>query len=74
VRAPTLAIVGGDDPVVLELNRKALAQMHCPTRLEIIPGAGHLFEEPGALEQVATLARDWFAESLAASRTTVAAP
>ena len=60
VEAPTLAIVGGNDPVVLELNRRALARMHCPKRLEIIAGAGHLFEEPGALEQVATLARAWF--------------
>jgi putative phosphoribosyl transferase len=62
VEAPTLAIVGGADPLVLELNRKALAQMRCPTRLEIIPGAGHLFEEPGALHEVATLARAWFKE------------
>jgi len=64
VEAPTLAIVGGADPVVLELNRKALARMHCPTRLEIVPGAGHLFEEPGALHEVATLARALFAERL----------
>lgn len=64
VEAPTLAIVGGADPVVLELNRKALARMHCPTRLQIVPGAGHLFEEPGALHEVATLARAWFAERL----------
>lgn len=69
VRAPTLAIVGGNDPVVLELNRTGLARMRCPKRLEIIPGAGHLFEEPGALEQVATLARAWFAGLL-----TVAVP
>jgi dienelactone hydrolase len=65
VQAPTLAIVGGADPVVLDLNRKALAQMHCPKRLEIIPGAGHLFSEPGALELVATLTRHWFSERLA---------
>ena len=64
VEAPTLAIVGGADPVVLELNQKALAPMHCPTRLQIVPGAGHLFEEPGALHEVATLARAWFAERL----------
>lgn len=64
VEAPTLAIVGGADLLVLELNRKALAQMHCPTRLRIVPGAGHLFEEPGALHEVATLARAWFAEKL----------
>src|SRR5579862_4858534 len=60
VLAPTLAIVGGADGLVLELNRRALAQMHCPTRLEIIPQAGHLFPEPGALEKVAELARNWF--------------
>jgi pimeloyl-ACP methyl ester carboxylesterase len=64
VRAPTLAIVGGNDTVVLDLNRKALARMNCVKRLELIPGAGHLFEEPGTLERVATLAREWFAEKL----------
>jgi putative phosphoribosyl transferase len=64
VEAPTLAIVGGNDRVVLELNRQALARMHCPKHLEIIPGAGHLFEEPGALAQVAALARAWFLRSL----------
>src|ERR1700722_13906319 len=57
VLAPTLAIVGGYDPTVLELNRQALARMHCVKAFHVIPGAGHLFEEPGALEQVATLAR-----------------
>ena len=64
VQAPTLAIVGGNDTVVLDLNRKALARMNCVKRLELIPGAGHLFEEPGTLERVATLAREWFAEKL----------
>lgn len=64
VEAPTLAIVGGHDPQVLELNRQALARMHCVKALEVIPGAGHLFEEPGALEKVARLARAWFAEEL----------
>ena len=64
VEAPTLAIVGGADPVVLDLNRQALAQMNCVKHLHVIPGAGHLFEEPGALAEVATLARDWFAENL----------
>jgi putative phosphoribosyl transferase len=64
VQAPTLAIVGGGDPVVLGLNRNALAQMHCPQQLHVVPGAGHLFEEPGALAEVATLARSWFAEKL----------
>jgi putative phosphoribosyl transferase len=64
LQAPTLAIVGGNDPVVLELNRQALARMHCVKHLHIIPGATHLFEEPGALQQVAILARNWFAEEL----------
>jgi putative phosphoribosyl transferase len=64
VEAPTLAIVGSEDRHVLELNRQALAKMHCVKSLEVIPGAGHLFEEPGALEQVAKLARAWFAEEL----------
>ena len=60
VQAPTLLIVGGDDIPVIPLNRQALAQMRSEKSLEIIPGATHLFEEPGTLEQVATLARDWF--------------
>ncbi|HET9494106.1 MAG TPA: dienelactone hydrolase family protein [Chloroflexia bacterium] len=60
VQAPTLLIVGGDDVPVIPLNRQALAQMRCEKALEIVPGATHLFEEPGALEQVAALARDWF--------------
>lgn len=64
VEAPTLAIVGGHDPQVLELNRQALAKMHAVKSLEVIPGASHLFEEPGALEKVAKLARTWFAEEL----------
>jgi putative phosphoribosyl transferase len=60
VRAPTLLIVGGNDFKVIELNRKALAQLRCEKRLVIVPGATHLFEEPGALEEVARLAREWF--------------
>ena len=60
VQAPTLLIVGGGDDVVIELNREALEQLRCEKHLEIIPGATHLFEEPGALEQVARLAREWF--------------
>ena len=60
VRAPTLLIVGGRDEQVLELNREALRQLSCEKRLEIVPGATHLFEEPGALDLVALLARDWF--------------
>lgn len=64
VEAPTLAIVGGNDVQVLELNRQALARMHCVKSLEVIPGAGHLFEERGALEKVAKLAREWFGVEL----------
>ena len=59
VQAPTLLIVGGNDDTVIELNREALAQMHAPTRLEVIPGATHLFEEPGALDEVARHAGAW---------------
>lgn len=60
VQAPTLLIVGSRDDPVIDLNRKALAQLRCEKQLEIVPGATHLFEEPGTLEQVASLARDWF--------------
>ncbi|MGH8526140.1 MAG: dienelactone hydrolase family protein [Gammaproteobacteria bacterium] len=60
VRSPTLLIVGGDDGPVIGLNREALGLLRCEKRLEIIPGATHLFEEPGALESVAHLASDWF--------------
>jgi putative phosphoribosyl transferase len=59
VRAPTLLVVGGLDTDVLELNRQACDQMTCARRLEVVPGASHLFEEPGALAQVASLAGDW---------------
>jgi dienelactone hydrolase len=65
VRAPTLLLVGGNDPVVLDLNQHARSAMRAPCRLEVIRGAGHLFEEPGALDQVAKLARDWFVRYLA---------
>jgi putative phosphoribosyl transferase len=65
VRAPTLLIVGGRDLQVLELNRAAMGRMQAETRLEIVPGASHLFEEPGTLEVVARLARDWFLRHLA---------
>ncbi|MDX2263191.1 MAG: dienelactone hydrolase family protein [Gemmatimonadales bacterium] len=65
VKAPTLLIVGGDDPDVIALNRRALDAMTCTRALEIVPGATHLFEEPGALERVAELARDWFVTHLA---------
>ena len=67
VRAPSLLIVGGDDEAVLALNRAALAQMQCARRLEIVPGATHLFEEPGALDVVAGLAAAWFARHLVAT-------
>jgi putative phosphoribosyl transferase len=60
VRAPTLLVVGGRDEVVLGLNRDAAAMMRCEVRLAVVPGATHLFEEPGTLEQAAELARDWF--------------
>lgn len=65
VRAPTLLIVGGRDTVVIELNKQAMRQMVAPVELVIVPGATHLFEEPGTLEQVAQLARDWFVRYLA---------
>ena len=64
VRAPTLLIVGGHDREVLALNREALAALTCEKALAIVPGATHLFEEPGALEQVAQLAGDWFLRHL----------
>src|SRR6266511_3705388 len=64
VRAPTLLIVGGEDHDVLRLNRDALAKLEVDKALEIVPGATHLFEEPGALERVAELARDWLARHL----------
>jgi alpha-beta hydrolase superfamily lysophospholipase len=64
VRAPTLLIVGGNDAMVLDLNEQAQAELRCENRLEVVPGATHLFEEPGALEEVADLARDWFTSHL----------
>ena len=65
VRAPTLLIVGGDDEPVIGLNRMALAELQMEDkRLVIVPGATHLFEEPGALEEVARLASEWFAQHL----------
>lgn len=67
VHAPTLLIVGGADEAVLELNRRAMRAMSCETRLEVIPGATHLFEEAGALERVASLAADWFLHHLPAT-------
>lgn len=64
VRAPVLLIVGGRDHTVLELNREAMRRLSQETRLEVVPGAGHLFEEPGALEEVARLAAGWFTRHL----------
>jgi len=60
VTAPTLLIVGGEDIPVIPLNEAAYAQLNCPKKLIIVPGATHLFEEPGALDKVAQLAKDWF--------------
>lgn len=64
VTAPTLLIAGSEDDQVIAMNRSALAQLRCPARLELVSGATHLFEEPGALEEVARLAADWFAAYL----------
>jgi putative phosphoribosyl transferase len=68
VNAPTLLIVGGRDVPVIDMNREAMAQMRGDVELEIVPGASHLFEEPGTLEVVARLARDWLARHLKRSR------
>jgi putative phosphoribosyl transferase len=65
VRAPALLIVGGNDLAVIEMNRAALARIRAEKRLVIVPGATHLFEEPGALDEVARLAREWFLRHLA---------
>jgi dienelactone hydrolase len=67
VQAPTLLVVGGDDYAVIGLNRQAYARLLCKRKLEIVPGASHLFEEPGTLEMVARLAGDWFVQHLAPS-------
>jgi len=72
VQAPTLLIVGGDDVPVIAMNREAMAQMRAEVRLVIVPGATHLFEEPGALEQVATIAKRWFDEHLTRAATQAA--
>ena len=69
VRAPTLLIVGSDDTEVIALNRKALEQLRSEKELRIVPGASHLFEEPGTLETAAQLAGDWFQRHLHAART-----
>ena len=66
VQVPTLLIVGGNDDIVIELNEQARDRMRCEVKLEIVPGATHLFEEPGALEKVANLASDWFVNHIGA--------
>jgi pimeloyl-ACP methyl ester carboxylesterase len=68
VEAPTLLIVGGDDYPVIDMNREALRQLRCERHLEIVPGASHLFEEPGTLERVAEIARLWFQRHLSRTR------
>jgi dienelactone hydrolase len=74
VRAPTLLIVGGADEAVLRLNEQAQAQLACERQLAIVPGATHLFEEPGALDEVAALAREWFARYLRAGDVSATSP
>jgi putative phosphoribosyl transferase len=69
VQAPTLLIVGGDDEPVIELNRAAMRRMRAPVQIEIVPGATHLFEEPGALESVSRLALAWCTKHLKAADT-----
>lgn len=66
VTAPTLLIVGGADTAVLQMNRRAQTRLGGPSRMAVIPGAGHLFEEPGALDQVAALAAEWFRQKFTA--------
>lgn len=68
VKAPTLLIVGGHDDVVIELNKRAYAAMVCSKKMMIVPGATHLFEEPGTLEQVAELAGQWCEQYVADNR------
>jgi putative phosphoribosyl transferase len=74
VQAPTLLIVGGNDFQVIELNRMAFAQLRCEKQLVIVPGATHLFEEPGALDEVARLAREWFEHYLTTAQARTAKP
>lgn len=64
VKAPTLFIVGGEDYVVIELNKEAYDRVSCEKQFKIIPGATHLFEEPGKLEEVALMVTEWFAAHL----------
>ena len=74
VKAPTLLIVGGDDSPVIEMNQEAFERLGCEKAMKIVPGATHLFEEPGTLEEVVRLARDWFAKYLTAGAAKEAAP
>ncbi len=74
VQAPTLLIVGGRDVPVIEMNREAMRLLRGEVKLEIVPGATHLFEEPGTLDQVAALARDWFLGRLSTGRRDRPAP
>jgi len=74
VKAPTLLIVGGDDSPVIEMNQAAFEQLECEKAMKIVPGATHLFEEPGTLEEVVRLARDWFAKYLTGEAAEQAAP
>lgn len=67
VNAPVLLIVGGEDHQVLQLNRQAFAQLRCEKKMHVVPGATHLFEEPGALEEVAKIAAEWFRDQLSAA-------
>jgi putative phosphoribosyl transferase len=71
VLAPTLLIVGGRDDVVIQLNEAAYTQLQCEKAIRIVPGATHLFEEPGALDEVARLATEWFQQHLPPSRPTL---
>jgi pimeloyl-ACP methyl ester carboxylesterase len=64
VVSPTLLIVGGSDDAIIRLNEEALGKLQCVKELRIVPGATHLFEEPGKLEEVARLAADWFQRHL----------
>jgi len=64
VKAPTLLVVGGEDKTVLALNKQAATRLHCVNELRVVPGATHLFEEPGTLEQVVTLAAEWFVKHM----------
>lgn len=64
VKSPTLLIVGGNDEIVIELNNEAKSQLNCINKMEIVPGATHLFEEPGTLDEVARLAKNWFVHYL----------